>query len=89
MAKKKQYSPEFKPGDTARVRGTNRNNWHRWQEGDIVVLDRFDPDDNSWWAHDPRQKHIESWIGAEDIEADFEPVTDEEVAKLFGIGGLF
>lgn len=89
----KAWEPKFKEGDLARilVTGVSARWGHAVPIGSTVRLTQWDGRDGSWEVEetcsnaDRVYKDGERfWVLQEEIEADYEPVTDDEIQHLFG-----
>lgn len=82
-----RFRTDFKIGDEVRVLGDERGFGHSWPPGTLIVLERFDGNDNSWYGH-PRAEGVHSnWVGATEIEHVIPTEElDKQAAQLFGLG---
>lgn len=81
-------NPDLRVGDDARIIQTDTGDWgHSLKVGDVVRLERFDSGDDSWrcTAQHGTPGAWTCWVSQDDLGPGFEPVTDEEVAELFGL----
>lgn len=83
-------NPALIPGEKARIIQPDSAGWgHELKVGAVVTLQYFDATDSSWKvrATDPRNPNYEwdTWVAQDDLGPDFDPVTDDEIAELFGL----
>lgn len=85
-----RFTTDFKIGDEVRVLGDDRGFGHSWPPGTIVVLERYDSSDHSWYGRPPTKPGDDQLSGNWVSETEIEPMIpteelDKQAAQLFGV----
>ena len=80
--------PNLLDGELARIIQPDSGGWgHDLEVGTVVRLESYDYSDNSWsvTVNPDEDGSYTSWVAQPDLGPNFDPVTDDEIADLFGL----